>query len=160
MDEQTQKMVIVFLGCMDLEKQIMEKRWNASAFAINDDSVFIVSGLPDECQRYREIIGTDYCNKVFYDDQATDTLSNVEGIKRFIDENHLEDYVLFCRLSRCHMWRFKKCLRMVGIENKLDLRYSRMIPEAHKEWMAFLIYMLGPIGIRFSNKVAKKRANR
>jgi len=155
-----QKRVIVLLGCMDSKKPIMRERWNASFSAIQDDTVFIVSGLSSECDYYRNLIDNDYGDNVFYDDQATDTLSNAEGVARLIRENHLEDYILFCKLSPCHMWRFKKCLKMVGIKNKnkLDLRYSRMIHEAHNEWMVVLIYMLGPIGIRFLNKVSKKRA--
>lgn len=152
-----EKRVIVLLGCMDSKKPIMRKRWNASFFAIEEDTVFIVSGLPNECQYYRNLIDNDYGDNVFYDEQATDTLSNAEGVARLIRENHLEEFEIFCRLSRCHMWRFKKCLKMVGLKNKMNLKSSKRIPEAHNEWMAVCVYLLGPWGIRLSNRITKKR---
>ena len=152
-----QKKVIVLLGCMD--PKIMRERWNASFSAIQDDTVFIVSGLSSECDYYRNLIDNDYGDNVFYDDQATDTLSNAEGVARLIRENDLGDCVIYCRLSPCHMWRFKKCLKMVGLNNndKMDLESSKRIPEARNEWMAVIIYSFGRLGIRISNLITKHR---
>ena len=149
--------IVVLLGCGGSKgHNIMDCRWNVSFPVVDDDTVFIVSGLTDECEYYEEIIGGDY--RVYYD-IANDTFSNAQGVARIIRENDLGDYVIYCRLSPCHMWRFKKCLKMVGLNNndKMDLESSKRIPEARNEWMAVIIYSFGRLGIRISNLITKHR---
>lgn len=157
------KCTIILLGCK--ETDIMDERFHSAVYDTSawlDHEIYVViSGTVSECQYYKDLIAKDEVFKflkVFCDDQATDTLSNAKGIKAILKKEKIWPPI-HCILSEHHMWRFKKCCKMVGLQDccheKIDLRFSTNIHEAKSEWIADIFYLFGPIGVKFSSWLTK-----